>query len=88
MITDIDVSIRELHKVNNRWKLMGVSRCKCDYAPINNMVEASNFYTGNIDFKYRHFRKHGDCISQVCVTSPCNSLRKIYTFNYSGAKEV
>lgn len=88
MITDIDVSIKELQKTGNSWRLIGEHSCKCDYASINNMLESEKYYDGSMNFHFRHYRKYGDCVDRVCVTSPCNNLRKIYTFNYSGAREV
>ena len=74
----------EYRCTNGKWGIFATAEYEVDYNFINNMVEASSYFTqlGGYMSISLDKRRFGDVVKKIVSVSICGSVKKVYNFKY------
>lgn len=85
-IEGIVCNCTEYQQVESVWVKTVDGSYSVDYRYIDDMVQSSNWFEGDMNIKLKPNRRFG--LVPVSVVSQLGSIKRVYRFNYNNARSV
>lgn len=88
-INSISCNYKEYRLLNGVWKLSDSNIFNADSVFIQNMIDCQSSFEqlgGHMVFYYGRNRRFGYVCNKIVSVSICNSIKKVFNFNYNKAQ--